>query len=233
MRSFAGDVPVELHAGSPAIPAGAIAGLRIDDVLLGDSLGRRDVEEAGGAVGAFGDGRVDLIAQSVVEGEAGGDFPSVLHVEVDVVAADGGRADVGSIGEVRWGDGDGVAEGVSDKKAAERVGQGIAGVHGVRAVLGRNEDWRVDGSSAEVVFAVGTDAEVGGVAIEAGFYAGLNDVAAGCPGEVLLALEEVSKGGHYGSGGGIEGFIEAVCKFQSRVSVVGSGKRWRGARDAE
>ena len=54
--------------------------------------------------------------------------------------------------------------------------------------------WRIDGAAAEVVFSVGADAEVGGVAIEAYLAAGLDGVPAVGEGEVQLALEEIAVG---------------------------------------
>ena len=76
-----------------------------------------DLKEARGAVGAFGDGRVDLPAEAVVEGEAVGDLPGVLGIDSDVVAGDGGRADVMAAGDVRRRDGDGVDEGTAGEES--------------------------------------------------------------------------------------------------------------------
>ena len=160
-------------------------------------------------------------------------FQVSCDVDVDVVAADGGGADVRAVGEIRWGDGDGVAIGVAGEQAGEGVGQRIAGIDVVRAALRRDEDGRVGGAAAEVVFAVGADAEVCGVAIEARLGAELEGVAAGGSGEVLLALEEIAVGLHDRSGGGVEAFKEAVVELDRGVSVVGRGKAGRGARDAE
>ena len=118
-------------------------------------------------MGALGDGRVELPAQAVVEREARRHLPGVLRIGVEVVAVDGGGADVLAVGEIGRRDGDGVDERAAGEKAGERVGQRIAGVDVMRAALRGNDFGGIGGAAAEVVFAVGADAEVGGVAIEA------------------------------------------------------------------
>ena len=77
----------------------------------------------------------------------------------------------------------------------------------MRAAL-RGDGFRGIGrAAAEVVFAIGADAEVGGVAIDADLRAGLEGMAAGGVGDVLAAVEEVAVGLHHRAAGGVEGFV--------------------------
>ena len=184
-------------------------------------------------MGALGDGRVKLPAQAVVEREGGGNLPGILRVDIEVVAADGGWADVRAVGKVRRRNGNGVREGTAGKKAGKRVRERIAGTDVMCATLRGDEFSGVGGSSSKVVFAVGADAEVGCVAIDADLEAGFESVAGGGEGHVLAALEEVAVCLHDGAGGGVEGFKEAVVELDRGVGRVGGGKAWRGTRDAD
>jgi hypothetical protein len=103
----------------------------------------------------------------------------------------------------------------------------------VVSALRGNELRGIGGSTAKVVFAVGADAEVRGVPIEAGFNAGLEGVGSGGEGDVLTALKEIAVGLHDRAGIGIEGFIEAVVEFDGGIRVVGGRKAGRGAGDAD
>ena len=67
-RAF--DAPIDLHSGSDAIEIGFVSWLRVIEILLHLAGGRIDLKEARGALGAFGDGRIDLPAQAVIEGKA-------------------------------------------------------------------------------------------------------------------------------------------------------------------
>src|SRR5579875_838507 len=96
-QHLAGSTPAQLHARPPAVPPGAISGLRIQEVLLVESMGRMDLAEAGGAMGALGDRGVVLKAQAIVQRQARRHLPCVLPVEVKIVAADRSGADVGAI----------------------------------------------------------------------------------------------------------------------------------------
>jgi hypothetical protein len=116
-------LPGCLNARTPCIPVRLVTGLGVDDILLRAIDGK----EAAGAVGALSDGRVELPAETVVEGEAGRDLPGVLEIGVDVVTVDGGGADVGSVREIGRRNGHGINEWTAGQEAGERVGQRIAG----------------------------------------------------------------------------------------------------------
>src|ERR1700722_13823668 len=103
----------------------------------------------------------------------------------------------------------------------------------MRTTLRRNEDGGVNGASAEIIFAVGTDAEVSGIAIQPSFHPGLEGVAWRGPGKAVLALKEITIGGHHRPGGRVESFKEAIDKLQRGIGVVRRGKRWCCARDAQ
>ena len=87
------NLPGCLDTRSPGVPGGLVAGLGVDDILLRAT----HREEAAGAVSALGNRCVEFPTEAVVEGEAGRDFPGVLEIRVDVVATDGGGADVGTV----------------------------------------------------------------------------------------------------------------------------------------
>src|SRR5579863_1580234 len=106
-------------------------------------------------MGAFGDGRVELVAQSVIESEFRVDFECVLHVGVHVVAVDGSGADVWSVGHVWRRHGNNVGVGVAHEQTAESVGQRVARLHVVPAAGRGDEGGRIYGAAAEVVFPVG------------------------------------------------------------------------------
>lgn len=52
-------------------------------------------------MGALGDGRVDFVAEAVFEQPASVDLPTVLNIEVGVVAGDGSHADLITLGKER------------------------------------------------------------------------------------------------------------------------------------
>ena len=94
----------------------------------------------------------------------------------------------------------------------------------VRAARGGDVNGGICGAAAELVLAVGADAEVCGVAIEPRFEAGADQVVAGGVGNSLAALEEISVGLHDRSGGGVKGFEEAVVELDRGICVVGGGE---------
>ena len=93
--------PIELDARSQAIEIEAISRLGIDDELLLNARGGVGKSQAGGSLGALGDRRVELVAQAVVEHQAGRDLPRVLGIKREGIAVDGCRADVLAPREVR------------------------------------------------------------------------------------------------------------------------------------
>src|ERR1700734_2728752 len=184
-------------------------------------------------MGALTDGRVEIPTNAVVEGEAGGEPERVLQEGGVVLAIDGGRADVLAAGKVRGRNCDGICEGTAGKEARERIGQQVAGSDVVRAAFGGDELGSVGGASTKIVFAVGTDAEVRGVAIEEGLKSGFEGVAAGGPGEKLTALEEISIDLDHRARRRIEGLEKAVVEADCGVGVVGGWESRSGASDAD
>ncbi len=134
--------------------------------------------------------------------------------------------------ELRRRDGHGVDEGTAGEEAGERVRQEIAGADIVRAALRGNRLGSIGRAAAKIVFAVGADAEVGGVAIEARLEAGLEGMARGGEGEILSALKKIAVGLHHRSGRGVECLEQAVAEFYGGVGAVGCGKARRGTSDA-
>ena len=119
MNAKAGEsIPSELHAWAPAVAAVAIARLRIDDELLVGSSRWKWVKKAGRTMRPFRDGCVELVAQAVVKQPSSVDLPGVLNVTVDVVAIDGGGANVCTVGAIRWRHRNGVSVRITKKKAA-------------------------------------------------------------------------------------------------------------------
>src|SRR5271163_2085005 len=94
--------------------------------------------------------------------------------------------------DIGRGDRDGIHKRPAEEQGAERVRQGIAGMNIMRPTLRWDEYRRISRASAEVVFVIGTDAEISGVAIEANFTAGLDHVICSDDGEALLPLKEIS-----------------------------------------
>ena len=115
------DLPRRLDARSPALPFRPIAGLRIDHVLLRAVR----IEEAGSSACALADGRIELPANTVFEGQAAGDFPGILEVGIDVVAADGRWPDVFATGKVGRRYGNGISEGAARQETRQRIRQRI------------------------------------------------------------------------------------------------------------
>ena len=76
------DLPCGLDARPETVPVGLVTGLGIDDILL---LTVDAVRKPAGALGALGDGRIDLPAQTVVEHEARRDLPCVLHPDAELL----------------------------------------------------------------------------------------------------------------------------------------------------
>ena len=103
----------------------------------------------------------------------------------------------------------------------------------VRSALRRNGFRGISRAAAKVVFAVGTHAEVGGVAIQARLDTGFEGVARRGEGNVLPALKEVSVGLHDRPAGGVERLKKAVVELDRRIGSIGRGKAGRGARDAD
>ena len=157
-----------------------------------DARGGVGKSEAGGSFGALGDGRVELVAQAVVEHQAGRNLPRVLGKKRKGIAVDGRRSDVLAPGEVRGRDGDGVDEGASAEQAGERVRQRISSADVMQAALRGNVDGGIGGASAKVIFAIGADTKVGGVAVQPHLGACLEGVAGGGEGKILAQLEEIA-----------------------------------------
>jgi hypothetical protein len=118
---------------------------------------------------------------------------------------------------------DGVGEGAGREQAGQRVGQRIADVNIVRAAGRADLDRRIGHAAAELVLAVGADAEQRGVAIGAHLAAGLEGVLAANPGEVLAHLEQVAVGPPSRIRRVVEGFVEAVAELQRGVGAVSVG----------
>ena len=64
------DAPGDLNARSEAVEVCLVAGLRVVEILLHLAGGWIDFKKAGGALGAFEKGRIDLPAQAVVDDKA-------------------------------------------------------------------------------------------------------------------------------------------------------------------
>ena len=225
----AGRRPRKLHARRECLPVGLIAGLRVDDVLH-DAI---DDAEGAGAMRALGDRCVELPAHAVIQRKVGSHLPGVLHVDCVVFTVDSGRADVLTAGEERRRDGHGVAEGRAGEQPGERVGQGVADGNIVHAAGRRNCLGGIGGAGAKSILAVGADAEVCGVAVDARLETGLDGVARSGEGEVLTALEEVAVGLHHRAGRAVKRLEETIAEDERGIYVVVRGEARRGARDAD
>src|SRR5580658_3676060 len=91
----------------------------------------------------------------------------------------------------------------------------------------------VGGSPAKVVFAVGADAEVSRIAIDAGLEAGVEGMAAGRERHVLPSLKKIAVSLHYRAGGRVECLEESIVELDRRVGVIAGGKAGCGACDAD
>src|SRR6185437_52587 len=133
-----GRAPGELHPRRKSIQISAVTWLRIYDEFLLRAARTGNKAEARGALCAFRNGSVDLVAKAVIENEAIRDLPSVLEIQAARVAINGGRANVLAIGEIRRRYSPVVCEWASRQQAAERVGKGIANLNVMCSALGRN-----------------------------------------------------------------------------------------------
>ena len=157
--------PIQLDAGSQAIEIEPIARLWIDDQLLLHPAGGRDESKPRGLFRALGDGRIELVAQTVVEHQARRDLPRVLGEEREPVSVDGGGANVVAPGKVGGRDGGGVDEGASAEQTGQGVRQRVAGADVMQPALRRNIDRGIGGTSAKVILPIGADAKVGRVTV--------------------------------------------------------------------
>ena len=223
------DLPGSLNARPPAVPVGLVAGLRIDDKLLNAIHAKK----ARGAMSALGYWSVDFPAQTVVQGETVAHLPGVLQEGAVGVAADSRGPDVGTVGELARRDGNGVRGGAAGKESADGVGKQVADRDVVGAALREDVFCGVGGAAAEVVFAIGADAEIGGIAIETRLDASLDDVTAPGPGDELTTMKEISIGLHDRTPGRVECLEGSVVELDCRVGQVRRGKAWRAAGDAD
>ena len=120
---------------------------------------------------------------------------------------------MGSAGELAGGDADVVGGGATGEESADGVGEEIAGGDVVGSAGGEDVFCRVGGAAAEVVFAIGADAEVGGVAVETGFETGFDNVAGAREGDQLAGMDEVAVSLHDGAGGRVEGLKGAIVEL--------------------
>ena len=88
-------------------------------------------------------------------------------------------------------------------------------------------------ASAKIVFAVGTDAEVRRIAVDARFKAGPNRMPARRVQDRLAPLEQVAVRLHHRAGRRIECLKQSVAKLHRRIRVVRRGKTRRRARNAD
>ena len=102
----------------------------------------------------------------------------------------------------------------------------------LRSALRGNEFGGVGRAAAEIVFAVGTDAEVRRVPIDANFAPASMRGARG-KADVLAALEEVAVSLHHRAGIGIESFKQTIVEFDCWIRVVLRWKTRRGTVDAD
>ena len=174
-----------------------------------------------------------LPADAIIEDETVGYLPGVLNINAAGVAGDGGGANVVAARRIGWRHCDGVDERSAGEQSGERIRERFASLNVVHSALRRNVHRRIGGASAEVVFAVGADSEIGRVAIQPDFAAGLDGVLPGDDGEVLLALEEIAIGGHDRSASGVESLVEPVVELDGGVGVVRGGKLRGGSGKAD
>ena len=83
------------------------------------------------------------------------------------VPVNGRGSDVSAPGKVRGRDRHGVDKRAPAEQTGERVGQRIADADVMHTALRGNIDRGIGSTSAEVIFAIGADTEVGGVAVQA------------------------------------------------------------------
>src|SRR6266568_773155 len=106
-------------------------------------------------------------------------------------------------------------------------------MHIMHSASGRDGFGCIGRASAEVVFAVGAGAKVGGVAIDANLGASLESMVGSGEAYVLTDLKEIAISLHHGPGSGIERLKQSVAELHCGVSVVKRGKTGSGARDAD
>src|ERR1019366_2195974 len=149
---LAGNLPGRLHTRLEGAPVSFVTWLRVNHKLLRTI----DLTKAGRAAGTLGDSRVEIPADSVVEGKTRRDLPRVLYIGADVIAVDGCGTDVFAIGKVRRCNGDGIDEGAAGEEPGEGVRQWIACTNVMHSAHGWYSFGRISGAAAETVFAVGT-----------------------------------------------------------------------------
>ncbi len=94
--------------------------------------------------------------------------------------------------EVRRCDCDGVEERAPAEQPGKRVGERIAHTDVVLAALRGDVHRGVRGTATKVIFAIGADTEVGGVAVQAHLSPHFEGVAGGGEGKILAPLEEIA-----------------------------------------
>jgi len=217
--------PIQLHPRSQSIEIEAIPRLWIDDEGLLHAVGSVGKGKAGSSLGALGEGCVQLVAQTVIEDQPGGELPRVLSIESTCVAVDGRCPDVRAAGEVGGRDSGGVDEGASTQQGAERIGQRIANMDIVAAALRRDINGGERSASAKVVFPIGADPKVSGVAVQADFCACFQRMPGGGERNVLPRLEEIAIDTDHRSGGRIKRLIGTVIELNAWIGEVGGWKR--------
>ena len=100
----------------------------------------------------------------------------------------------------------------------------------MQSALRGNIDGGIGGASAKVIFAIGADTKVGGVAVQAHLASRPEGVAGGGEGKILAQLEEIAVDADHRSRGLIKGLVGAVVELDRGVGEVGGGEKraWPG-----